>query len=64
MKLPYGYILINETIEVHKEKADVVRNIFDDYLAGARLGKIVDMLFKRGGSLSDRKSKMDKGSCG
>lgn len=48
MKLPYGYILIGGEIVVHEEKADVVRSIFDDYLAGASLGKIVDLLFKRG----------------
>ena len=47
MKLPYGYVLIDGTITVHEEKADIVRGIFDDYLAGASLGKIVD-LFKRG----------------
>ena len=48
MKLPYGYVLIGERIVAHEEKADVVRGIFDDYLAGASLGKIVDLLFKRG----------------
>ena len=48
MKLPYGYVLIGGEIVVHEEKADVIRSIFDDYLAGASLGKIVDLLFKRG----------------
>ena len=48
MKLPYGYVLIGGEIVVHEEKADVIRGIFDDYLAGASLGKIVDLLFKRG----------------
>lgn len=48
MKLPYGYVLINEKIVVHEEKADAVRNIFDYYLAGASLGKIVDMLYAKG----------------
>ena len=48
MKLQYGYVLIDGTITVHEEKADIVRGIFDDYLAGASLGKIVDLLFKRG----------------
>ena len=47
MKLPYGYVLVGEEIVVHEEKADVVRNIFEYYLAGASLGKIVDMLFAR-----------------
>lgn len=39
MKLPYGYVLIKGEIAVHEEKADVVRSIFDAYLAGASLGK-------------------------
>jgi len=44
MKLPYGYVLVNEEIVIHEERADVVRNIFKYYLAGASLGKVVDML--------------------
>ena len=48
MKLPYGYVLIDGEITVQEEKADVVRSIFDAYLAGASLGKIVDMLFAKG----------------
>ncbi len=47
MKLPYGYVLVGEEIAVHEEKADVVRSIFEYYLAGASLGKIVDMLFAK-----------------
>ena len=48
MKLPYGYVLAGDEIVVHEEKADVVRSIFEYYLAGASLGKIVDMLFAKG----------------
>ena len=48
MKLPYGYVLVDEEIVIHEEKADVVRSIFEHYLAGASLGKIVDMLFAKG----------------
>ena len=48
MKLPYGYVLVGEEIVMHKEKADIVRSIFEYYLAGASLGKIVDMLFTKG----------------
>ena len=48
MKLPYGYVLVNEEILVHEEKADAVRSIFEYYLAGASLGKIVDMLYEKG----------------
>ncbi len=48
MKLPYGYVLSDEEIIVHEGKADVVRSIFEYYLAGASLGKIIDMLFAKG----------------
>ena len=48
MKLPYGYVLIGEKVVIHEENADVVRSIFEYYLAGASLGKIVDMLFAKG----------------
>ncbi len=48
MKLPYGYVLINGEIVVDEEKADVVRSIFEYYLAGASLGKVVDMLDTKG----------------
>ena len=36
-----------DVIVVHEQKADIVRSIFGYYLAGASLGKIVDMLFAR-----------------
>ena len=48
MKLPYGYVLAGEEIIVHEGKADVVRSIFEYYLAGASLGKIVDILLTKG----------------
>lgn len=48
MKLPYGYVLINGEIVVHKEKGDTVCSIFEHYLAGASLGKVVDMLDVKG----------------
>ncbi len=57
MKLPYGYVLSGEEIIVHEGKADVVRSIFEYYLAGASLGKIVDMLFVKGVSSLTGKSK-------
>ena len=44
MKLPYGYVLDDEEIIIHKEKAGVVRSIFEYYLAGASLGKVIEML--------------------
>lgn len=48
MKLLYGYVLNGEEIAIHEERADVVGRIFEYYLAGASLGKIVDMLFAKG----------------
>lgn len=48
MKIPYRYVLANQEIIVHEERADVVRSIFGYYLAGANLGKIVDMLYAKG----------------
>ena len=47
MKLPYGYVLVGEEVAIHAENANVVRSIFEYYLAGASLGKIVDMLFAK-----------------
>ena len=48
MKLPYGYVLNGEKVAIHEERADTVRSIFEYYLAGASLGKIVDMLLTKG----------------
>ena len=48
MKLPYGYVLDGEEIIIHEEKAEVVRSIFEYYLAGASLGKVVEMLHTKG----------------
>ena len=65
MKLPYGYVLAGEEIVMHEEKAGFVRSIFEYYLAGASLGKIVDMLFARGipsptGNLKWTRAAVDK----
>ena len=65
MKLPYGYVLAGEEIVVHEGKADVIRSIFEYYLAGASLGKIVDMLFAKGipsptGNLKWTRAAIDK----
>lgn len=57
MKLPYGYVLVDEEIVVQEETADVVRSIFEYYLAGASLGKIVGFLFAKGISSSTGKPK-------
>ncbi len=47
MKIPYGYVLVGERIAIHEERTDVVCSIFEYYLAGASLGKIVAMLFAK-----------------
>ena len=65
MKLPYGYFLNGEEIAIHEERAGVIRNIFEHYLAGASLGKIVDMLFVKGvssptGNLKWTRAAVDK----
>ena len=65
MKLPYGYVLNDDEIAIHEERAGAVRNIFDYYLAGASLGKIVDMLFAKGvpsprGNLKWTRAAVDK----
>ncbi|MCI9527992.1 MAG: hypothetical protein HFH37_14055 [Lachnospiraceae bacterium] len=44
MKLPYGYVFDGDEIVIHEEQADVVRSIFECYLAGASLGKVAEML--------------------
>ncbi len=48
MRIPYGYSLVNGEIATDDKKAEVVRSIFAYYLAGASLGKVVDMLFAKG----------------
>ena len=48
MKIPYGDVLVNEEIIVQEERVDVVRSVFEYYLAGASLGKVVDMLYAKG----------------
>ena len=62
MKLPYGYVLDGEKLVIHEERADVVRSMFEYYLAGASLGKIVDMLFAKGVSSPTGKSKWTRAS--
>lgn len=45
MRIPYSFTLTsNRTIEINKDEANVVCMIFDFYMAGASLGKVVDML--------------------
>ncbi len=65
MKLPYGYVLNDDEIAIHEERVGAVRSIFKYYLAGASLGKIVDMLFAKGvhsprGNLKWTRAAVDK----
>ena len=43
MRIPYGYKLVDGEITTDDERAEVVRSIFAYYLAGASLGKVVDL---------------------
>lgn len=48
MRIPYGFTLVRGgMLEVNKSEADVVHMIFDYYMAGASLGKVVDMLYAK-----------------
>lgn len=45
MRIPYGFTLAGSgMLEINRNKADIVCMIFDYYLSGASLGKVVDML--------------------
>lgn len=45
MRIPYGFTLVSGgMLEINRGEADIVRMIFDYYMAGASLGKVVDML--------------------
>ena len=48
MRIPYGFKLTSiGTLEINEDEAETVRMIFDYYLAGASLGKVVDILYKK-----------------
>ena len=45
MRIPYGFTLVSGgMLEINRSEADIVRMIFVYYIAGASLGKVVDML--------------------
>lgn len=48
MRIPYAFHL-NSTgaFEITKNEAEVVQMIFDYYLAGASMGKVVDLLYAK-----------------
>lgn len=48
MRIPYGYILNGNQLTINEKAADIVSKIFNYYLAGASLGKVVDMLYANG----------------
>ena len=48
MRIPYGFILTSSgTLKINKDEAEVIAMIFDFYIAGASLGKIVNMLYAK-----------------
>ena len=48
MRIPYGFILASDgVLNINKDEADVIYMIFDFYIAGASLGKIVNMLYAK-----------------
>ena len=48
MRIPYGFDLTSiGSLAINENEAETVRMIFDYYLAGASLGKVVDMLYKK-----------------
>ena len=48
MRIPYGFNLAETGIlEIDENMAEVVQMIFDYYIAGASLGRVVDMLYKK-----------------
>ena len=48
MRIPYAFHLTSTgALEITENEAETVRMIFDYYLAGASLGKVVDMLYKK-----------------
>lgn len=48
MRIPYGFNLTSlGTLEIKETEAEAVRMIFDYYLVGASLGKVVDMLYTK-----------------
>ena len=45
MRIPYCFTLVSGgMLEINRGETDIVRMIFDYYMAGASLGKVVDML--------------------
>lgn len=58
MRIPYAFHLTSTgTLEITKNEAEVVQMIFDYYLAGASLGKVIDMLYAKQISSPTRKAK-------
>ena len=48
MRIPYGFDLTSiGTLEIKENEAETVRMIFDYYLAGASLRKVVDLLYAK-----------------
>lgn len=60
MRIPYGFVLISGgTLRVNEYEANIVSMIFEFYMAGASLGKVVDMLYSKQISSPTGKTEMD-----
>ena len=45
MRIPYGFNLTTSgALEINEATAKVIKRVFDSYMTGASLGKIVEML--------------------
>lgn len=61
MRIPYGFILTSDgVLKINKDEADVISMIFDFYIAGASLGKIVNMLYAKQNSFVNTSYKVEK----
>ena len=48
MRIPYGFVMTSGgTLKVNENEANIVSMVFDFYMAGASLGKVVDMLYSK-----------------
>lgn len=62
--MPIGYKMVNGTVELHEEKAAVVRRIFADYIAGKSMIAIAKDLTARGVLNANKKPNWNHGSIG
>lgn len=58
--IPYGYTMRNGQIVVDEAEADVIRGIYDNYVAGASLKAIADQLTQRKVPYTEKTTAWDK----